>query len=430
MGKGSAPDPPDYAAAAEEQGKANVNSALASNFLNQVSQVGPNGSLTYSYDPSKGYTLPDGTKIPGVTATTTLSPEQQALYNQNNQLSQNLNNLALQGLDYVGDTVNDPIDLNGLPQFAGQLDRTQYSGQIGNSGPIQGNYDFSQVQGMPQISDFNATRDQVTDAYMQRLQPYLDKERQSMDSRLATQGITHGSEAYGWDNDVFNRGANDQRIAALLAGDKASQDLFNNAMGVRQQGVSEAIAGGNFANQAQQQRFGQNLTALQQQNQAAEGNFAQGLASSQFQNAARQQAIQEQDYLRNQPLNMLNALRTGNQVTMPQFGNVAGGAQIQAAPIYAAANDQYQADLAQFNAQQQAGSGFLGGLAGLGGAAITKWSDRRLKSNIVPLMNIGGNNWYAYDILGKREFGVMADEVPHAYGPIINGFQTVNYGEL
>jgi hypothetical protein len=430
VGKGSAPDPPDYAAAAEEQGKANVQSAIASNFLNQVGQVGPNGSLNYSYDYNNGYTLPDGTKIPGVTATTTLSPQQQALYNQNNQISQSMNNIALQGLEYAGDTVNQPIDLS---QVAGQVKNIpgqQFQNTFGDAGDIGTEYDFSQVSQMPEYSDFNATRDKVTDAYMQRLQPYLDKERAALDQRLAGQGITHGSEAYGWDNDVFNRGANDQRIAALLSGDKAAQDLFNNAMSLRGQGVSEAIAQGNFGNQAQQQAYAQAMGRGNFQNQAAEAAFAQGLAGGQFQNQARQQGIEEQAYMRNEPINIINALRSGNQVNMPQFGNVAGGSQIAPAPIYNATGDQYSAEMAQFNANQQGMGGFLGGLAGLGSAAITKWSDRRLKSNIVPLMVIAGNQWYAYDIAGKREFGVMADEVPHAHGPVVGGFQTVNYGEL
>jgi hypothetical protein len=433
VGKGSAPDPPDYAAAAKEQGVANVNSAIASNFLNQVSQVGPNGSLTYSYDPTKGYTLPDGTRIPGVTATTTLSPEQQKLYTQGNQIAQSMNDVALQGLDYVGTAIK-PVDTSGLPQFAQGLARTNFNGQIAPTDQqIAGNYDFSNVSQMPKYEDFNATRDKVTDAYMQRLQPYLDKERNALEQRLASQGITPGSEARAWDQDTFNRGANDQRIAALLAGDKASQDLFNNAMSLRGQGVSEAIAQGSFGNAAQQQEFGQNVQQAQFGNQAAEANFAQGLASSQFQNQARAQALQEQDYLRNQPINIINALRTGNQVQMPTFGNVAGGAQIAAPPIYQAANDQYSAALQQYQAQQQ--NSPWGAIAGLGGAAITKWSDRRLKSDIKLLARrTDGLGIYDYEIFGHREIGVIADEVaelaPHALGPIINGFQTVKYGEL
>jgi hypothetical protein len=50
MSKPQAPAPPDYAAAATAQGQANENSALATNYLNQVNQVGPYGSLTYNYN--------------------------------------------------------------------------------------------------------------------------------------------------------------------------------------------------------------------------------------------------------------------------------------------------------------------------------------------------------------------------------------------
>jgi hypothetical protein len=41
MSKPKAPPPPDYAAAATAQGAANTNSAIATNFLNQADQIGP-----------------------------------------------------------------------------------------------------------------------------------------------------------------------------------------------------------------------------------------------------------------------------------------------------------------------------------------------------------------------------------------------------
>ncbi len=435
MGKPKAPKPPDYAAAAEAQGEANLNSAVGSNVMNQINQVGPTGSLTYAYD--NFYTLPDGTKIPVATATTQLSPEQQQLYDQQTEMSSQLNQTALEGIGYVRDTANTPIDLSSLPSMAGNLASTQFQGQIDPTQlGIQGNYDFSNVTNMPKPEDFNATRDQVTDAYMQRLQPYLDKQRSAMDSKLATQGITHGSEAYGWDNDILNRGENDQRIAALLAGDQASQNLFNNAMGVRQQGVSEAVAQGNFGNAAQAQEWGQNAQQGQFANQAAEAQFGQGLASSQFQNQARAQALQEQDYLRNQPLNMLNALRSGNQVTMPQFGNVSGGSQIQAAPIYAAANDQFNAQMQNYQAKLQQQGSFLSGLGSIGGAAIMA-SDRRLKTDIQRIgQMVSGLPIYIYRYVWDKvqRLGVMADEVavfaPQALGPTVAGYASVNYGKL
>lgn len=380
MGKPKAPNPPDYAAAAAEQGKANVNSALASNYLNQVSQVGPYGSLTYNYDKSGGYTLPDGTVIPRVTATTTLDPAQQKLLDQNNAISAQLNDLAGKGIGYVAQASANPIDQSKLPPLTAGLG-TNWQSILGQKGDPNLSADNAGAVGL---------RDKITDAMMQRLQPYLDKQREAMNTRLANQGITHGSEAWKWDQDANNRAENDQRIAALLAGDQEQQQLFS-----------------------------------------------QGLASAQFGNQARQQAIQEADYFKNQPLNMLNALRTGNQTTTPQFGNVAGGAQINSAPIYQATNDSYNAALSKYKADIASQGGFLGGLASLGGAAITKWSDRRLKQNISLVGRMAnGLGIYSYNYLWSQspELGVMADEVaaicPEALGPMVHGFATVNYGAL
>src|SRR4051812_4145485 len=115
MGKPKAPPPPDYAAAATAQGQANTSSAIATNFLNQANQVGPDGSLTYSYDSQHGHTLPDGTVIPQTTATTTLSPEQQKLHDQQIGISTQLNDLAASGIGYVGDAAAHPIDQSALP---------------------------------------------------------------------------------------------------------------------------------------------------------------------------------------------------------------------------------------------------------------------------------------------------------------------------
>lgn len=463
MSKPKAPAPPDYAAAATAQGTANTNSAIASNFLNQANQVGPYGSLTYSYDKANGMTLPDGTVIPRTTATTVLDPTQQHLLDQNNTMSSSLNDMAIKGIGYVDQASSTPTDPNSLPSMASGLGQTPFRSDAGQTGlsvagapgqqQLQTGYDFSKVGAMPDASQFAGQRDQITNAMMERLQPYIDRDRSALETKLANQGITHGTEAYNWDQNNFQHGVNDQRIAALLAGDQTQQNMFNNAMGVRQQGVGEAVQQGNmfndaatgmfnqglaanqFNNQAQGQQFEQNQQGLQDYNQAQEAQFQQGLAASQFQNQARAQALQEADYFKNQPLNMLNALRSGNQTTLPQFGNVSAGSNIQAAPIYAATNDGYNAALAKYKADLAASSGVLGGLASLGGAAITKFSDRALKSNIRLVgKQADGLGVYRYDIFGQTELGVMADEVallrPDALGPMVGGYQTVNYGAL
>lgn len=438
MGKPSAPAAPDYAAAAKAQGEANVNSGLATNYLNQANQVGPNGSMTYSYNPSQGHTLADGTFIPQTTATTTLSPQQQGLYDQQNQISSQLNSTALNGIGYVQKAAGTPIDQSNLPSMAKGLAASPFSGTPnGTTQPLSGSYDFSKVGAMPNSNDFQGQRDQITNAMMSRLQPQMDHDTNALAARQAAQGITPGSEAANWDSKMLNEHQNDQRTSALLAGNQEQQARFGEAMGIRGQGVQEAVGQGQFGNSANAQQFGQNQGLLQDRNQAAQGNFGQGLASGQFSNSARAQAIQEGSYFRNEPLNMLNALRTGNQASMPQFGNVAGGASIAPAPVYQASQDQYGAAMDSYKAQLQASSALMSGVGALGGAAITHWSDRRLKQNI-ELVSIrpDGLGVYDFDYIwgGGRQRGVMADEVatfrPEALGPLIGGYATVNYGAL
>lgn len=207
---------------------------------------------------------------------------------------------------------------------------------------------------------------------------------------------------------------------------------FNND--VASKALADSVTKASINNQAQQQEYAQNQQDLLNYNQAQEAQFNQGLASAQFANQARAQALQEEDYARNAPLNMLNALRQGNQVQTPQFINAATGTQIQPAPIYNATADQYAAQMAKYNADLQARGGFLSGLASLGSAAII--SDRRLKTNIQLVgTRPDGLNLYSYDyVWGQPAVGVMADEVailrPEALGPTMFGYATVNYGAL
>jgi hypothetical protein len=106
--------------------------------------------------------------------------------------------------------------------------------------------------------------------------------------------------------------------------------------------------------------------------------------------------------------------------------------------------------MARYNAQQAGANSLTSGLFGLGGAALGGpmggmagkaigglfgSSDRRLKSNIV---RVGthrlGIGIYEYDIRGRRERGVMAQELlpimPDAVAVDGDGFLMVNYGAL
>jgi hypothetical protein len=128
------------------------------------------------------------------------------------------------------------------------------------------------------------------------------------------------------------------------------------------------------------------------------------------------------------PLNELNALLTGQQVNMP--GNM------QNAPSSTAG----QMGGSNFlgGAQQDADSagGFWGGVGSLAGTAAKMYmSDRRLKSKIIRIgTHPRGIGIYHYEIFGRNEIGVIAQEVltvaPELVGMHESGYLMVNYGGL
>ena len=85
---------------------------------------------------------------------------------------------------------------------------------------------------------------------------------------------------------------------------------------------------------------------------------------------ANQQAFAQQGYNQMQPINVINALRTGSQVSAPNWVNPAQQATTQGPDLLGAAGQQYNAQLAQTNANNAASSGFLGGLMNMGAAYL------------------------------------------------------------
>jgi len=395
VSKPKAPTPPDYAAAAREQGTANVGSAVATNYLNQANQVGPNGSLTYTYGNPIDV---NGTSVPQATATTTLSPDQQVLYDQNQRISQALNTTAESGIGYVQQAFANPLDtskytprlMEAPAALDGTIAATGLSQQGGPAGVrLQDQLDFSRVTAAPSTTDYMDQRDRITNAMLDRLRPSMERDQQTLETRNTNQGIFRGSEANNWDQQNLDKSQNDLRIAALLAGNKEQQDLFGNTMNLRGMDINQAISAGNFTNDSRNATFGQAATAVginnaaqqaqaqqaqaaeEARNRAAAQTFNQGLAVSQFNNQAMQQALQMEAYGRNDPLNTLNTLRTGNQATIPTFGNATAGSNIAPPPLYQATQDQYSAAMAQYQAQLQAQGGLFSGLGSLGAGIAT-----------------------------------------------------------
>jgi len=126
MSKPKAPKAPDPAQTAAAQTGTNISTAVANSLLNNFDQVTPDGLLTFTTD---GYeTITDlstgrSYEIPRRTATTTLSPEQQAIADQNNAAELNLAGLANQQSGFLQDYMAQPFsyDVGEYENWAGGL---------------------------------------------------------------------------------------------------------------------------------------------------------------------------------------------------------------------------------------------------------------------------------------------------------------------
>lgn len=314
MGKSKAPPAPDYASAAQATAQGNLEATRAATKANRINQYTPYGTLTYSQTPSneidyaaynkamsdyntalsnynsqKNNPLNVGDSIGGVapiaptlesfrkfdpdsgwSQTMTLTPEAQAALDQELALNQKYGEVANIGFDKARQIFESPeLDTSGLPARAINVGQT------------------------------------AQEAIMSRLNPQLAQQEEALRTRLANQGITLGSDAYGREMTAQSQRMNDLYLQAAL------------------QGIN-----------------------LDQANRAS--------------------ALEEQAYLQDRPLNLINALRTGNQVQAPQFQQFAQQATVPGADMLGATQAQYNAQLGATNAANAQSAGLASGLLGVG----------------------------------------------------------------
>lgn len=146
------------------------------------------------------------------------------------------------------------------------------------------------------------------DALMARFQPQIDQSHAALETQLANQGIVPGSEAYTNAMRTQNQSENDLRSQAALNGISVGQNAQNQQL--------------------------QLLTALQ-----------------------------------NQPINMLNAVRSGSQVTNPTFTSVPQQATTAGPDYLGAANSQQANNTGLYNSQVGSANSNNSATAGLLGTA-------------------------------------------------------------
>lgn len=215
MGKPSAPKAPDPKETAAAQTGTNVTTALANAQLGNVNQYGPDGSITYSTN--GGQTFRDPTTgasyfIPQYEQTTSLSPEQQAIKEQNDKASLNLSTLG-----------------------------SNLSGSLGNQ--LKDNFKLGNEE----------TEARLMELGRKRLDPLVAQRDEDLRTRLSNQGIKAGSDAYAREMNTFNQGSNDAYTQLLLQGrNQANQELLTED-NQRINQISALMGGG----QVSQPQFGQ-----------------------------------------------------------------------------------------------------------------------------------------------------------------------------
>lgn len=202
MDKPQAPAAPNPQKTAAAQTQSNINTASANSVIGNANEVGPLGNVNYTIS---GYENVGGVQVPRYTRTTTLSPEQQRLYDQQTALGGQMNDIAGRQLTNLDSSLSSPFSLDGLPS-APTADRQQY-----------------------------------VDALNSRLEPQLERDRAALETRLANQGVMPGSEAYREAIALNDRGRNDARTQAILQGGTYAQQEYGMSTDARSRALQELL---------------------------------------------------------------------------------------------------------------------------------------------------------------------------------------------
>lgn len=204
----SPPAPPDYTAAARTQGSENRETALFNAQLNNPNITNPYGTQTVSYGTfdqpaydqamedynfrlrrgDQNLTMPsrdqftNNPNTPNITQT--YSPEQQAIFDQQNQAKLGLGQLANTGVGSLGEVIGKNVDLSG-------------------------------IRAIPRSGEVNQ---RVIDAMMSRVNDDYGRATDQRQSDLIAAGIRPGTKAYDDAMQLLQRGRNDAAQQAVLAG--------------------------------------------------------------------------------------------------------------------------------------------------------------------------------------------------------------------
>jgi hypothetical protein len=310
-----------------------------------------------------------------------LAPSEQRQYDTRNEISETLMGQGLQGIQ------------SGLPEFS------DLEANPGRPGDLDLGDRF----------DLNAASSPAADAHFQRVEsymrPYQEREADAWEQRMANQGLPVGSEAYG---ESLGELKDTQNRAMLDASYESAMRAPELAMQERGQQTSESLA---------QQADAR--TGFQQY---------QGERGRQF----NEDLTRRQNYY-----NEIAAALGGQQLNPLNAGGGGGDMPLDVGGAYAQYN---QAQMAGYNAAEAAKRAQTQGMWDFASAAVSPWSDERLKDDIEQVGELPSGEG-VYDFHYKWEgddeplhTGVMAQEIEGRYPEAVihdpSGFRKVDYRKL
>lgn len=211
MGGGSdVPQPPEP----QDLFNTDVRTSVANAWMNNTNVYSPFGTSQFQRVRTRDgrlaqqrVRLPDGSTVvvPRFQQRITLSPEEQAKYELQNQLQMKMGGVALNQLDNIDDLLSTPFDPGDL--------------------------------GPPPTYD----RQRYEDALFHRLSPMIERDRQARDAKLAGQGIGLGSQAYEEAINLSEQAVNDARIQTILQGGEYAGQEYGQASQARERLIQEAL---------------------------------------------------------------------------------------------------------------------------------------------------------------------------------------------
>lgn len=336
-GAGSPPAAPDPTVTARAQTDSNTETARLQAQLNRVNQVGPTGSITYSQG---GQPTDRGTWENDEVA------KARASFAQNNPPGTMVPGVVDYGNNDGDNNAGGGFDPNPMQQASFDENAFRETLRGRSPPPVAGQDQWTQT------TELSPEQQRLYDLTTQAQTTYGEIGDEQLN---AVRGTLSQPDTVDYGQ------AREQALAAQRA--RLDPYYAQQEEGMRSrllnQGLTEGSEGWNRA-------FGQ---------------FNQGRNDALLQADLRAgdtvgQQISQTTALRARPLNEASVLLGGGQVQVPELQG-APGVNVAPTDVLGAYNQQYQGQLAQYNAQQQQGNAAMGGLFGLagtlGGAAIRKW---------------------------------------------------------